>query len=329
MAGPPKGDYNVIMLSLYRTCAFVSAAAAIAMAPTTVPMKIRNPVFVAADPHAMVFGDRVWIYPTFSRRGERAFYAFESTNLQEWKRHGPVLDFKDVNWINDDGAEAHFPWAPACIEKNGKYYFYYSVGPQNPTPSRIGVAVGDNPAGPFIDSGKPLLSGAKDVFEAIDPMVFTDPKDGKSYLYAGGSNGSRLKIFELNDDMISFAREVPVENPPQFTEGVFMHERKGIYYLTYSHGWWQGDTYSVHYATGPSPVGPFTYRGAILVSNENHKGPGHHSIIHDAKTDTWRIVYHRWNHQKGPAPFRGQRSVAIETINYDENGLIQPIVMTD
>lgn len=291
----------------------------------------RNPLFDAADPHAVVVGDRVWIYPTYSRRGEQTFYAFESpaADLRHWDRHGPVLDFKDVKWIKEDGAPHHHPWAPCLIEKNGKHYFYYSVGPQNPTPSRIGVAVGDNPAGPFVDSGKPLLTGKQDVFEAIDPMVFTDPKDGKSYLYAGGSNGSRLKVFELNDDMISFAREVDVENPPRFTEGAFMHERDGLYYLTYSHGWWQGDSYSVHYATGPSPVGPFTYRGAILVSDDTHKGPGHHSIIHDEKTDTWRIVYHRWNKPQGKPPFRGPRSVAIETFTYDDAGLIRPIVMTD
>lgn len=291
-------------------------------------MKIKNPVFVAADPHAVVFGDRVWIYPTFSRPHERTFHAFESTDLQHWTRHGPVLDFKNVKWIDDDGAEHHWPWAPCCVERNGKYYFYYSVGPQVPTPSRIGVAVGDNPAGPFADIGKPLLTGTNDVFEAIDPMVFID-KDGKAYLYAGGSNGSRLKIFELNDDMISLKREVPVENPKNFTEGTFMHERNGIYYLTYSHGWWQGDTYSVHYATGPSPTGPFTYRGPILVGNDKHKGPGHHSIIHDLKTDTWRIVYHRWNNETGTPPYKGHRSTAIETLTYDANGLINPIEMTD
>jgi beta-xylosidase len=270
----------------------------------------------------------VWIYPTFSEPGERVFYAFESQDLANWTRHGPVLDFKNVTWLDDDGAKHHWPWAPCAVEKGGKYYFYYSVGPQVPTPSRIGVAVGESPAGPFIDSGRPLLTGENDRFEAIDPMVFTD-KDGTSYLYAGGSNGARLKIFELNEDMTSLRREIPVENPPQFTEGAFLHERQGIYYLSYSHGWWQGDTYSVHYATGPTPAGPFTYRGPILVGNDRHKGPGHHSIIHDSKTDTWRIVYHRWNNQTGAPPYQGLRSTAIDLLTYDENGLINPVVMTD
>lgn len=328
MEAPLNKGYNARM-SIVRATSFFAVMMCVAMAPTTTPMKPNNPLFNAADPHAIVIGEKVWIYPTFSQRGERAFYAFESADLAKWDRHGPILNFNDVKWIDDDGNPHHHAWAPALAEKNGKFYFYYSVGDQNTTPSRIGVAVGDSPAGPFVDSGRPLLTGAKDVFEAIDPMVFTDPKTGKSFFYAGGSNGARLKIFELNDDMISFAREIEVPNPPQFTEGVFMHERNGTYYLTYSHGWWQGDSYSVHYATAPSPTGPFEYRGPILVSDEKHKGPGHHSIIHDTKNDAWKIVYHRWNNQKGPAPFRGQRSIAIETFSYDENGLIKPIIMTD
>ena len=54
-----------------------------------------------------------------------------------------------------------------------------------------------------------------------------------------GSAGAKLRVFELNPDLVSFAREVPVETPPQFTEGVFMHVRDGRYYLSYSHGSWQ------------------------------------------------------------------------------------------
>jgi hypothetical protein len=72
-----------------RTVSLIALSTSLAMAPTTAPMKIKNPVFLAADPHAMVFAEKVWIYPTYSRRGERAFYAFESSDLQNWKRHGP------------------------------------------------------------------------------------------------------------------------------------------------------------------------------------------------------------------------------------------------
>lgn len=106
-----------------------------------------------------------------------------------------------------------------------RYYVYHSVGPQEPRPSRIGVALCDTPAGPCRDSGRPLVSGADSAnsverpapgcadamvpigsghfhLEAIDPMVFVDPRDGMPYLYAGGSNGSTLRVFRLAPDMV-------------------------------------------------------------------------------------------------------------------------------
>jgi beta-xylosidase len=286
-----------------------------------------NPVMPGADPHALVVGDVVWIYPTWSPgRGER-FFAFSSTDLANWQRHGPVLDFDDVAWIGDDGQEVHHAWAPAVLSHEGKYHFYYSVGPQNPTPSRIGVAVGTTPDGPFHDSGKPLLTGGNG-FEAIDPMAFADPRSGKTYLYAGGSAGATLRVFELNADLVSIAREVPVENPPQFTEGAFMHCHDGRYYLSYSHGRWQHSSYSVHYATADSPTGPWTYRGAILTSDATRKGPGHHSFIRRPLTGEWLIVYHRWENQTGDGPYRGSRQICIDAMEYDPDGLIRPIVMT-
>lgn len=292
-------------------------------------MSFPNPVIKgAADPHAMVVGQTVWVYPTYSAgHGHAQFYAFSSDNLTEWQRHGPVLDLAGVPWVKEDQAPRHYAWAPCIIERDGTYYFYYSVGPQNPTPSRIGVAVGDNPAGPFQDSGKPLLTGGKG-FEAIDPMAFADPKSGTCYLYAGGSAGRKLRVFELNPDLVSLAKEIEVQTPPHFTEGVFMHVRDGIYYLSYSEGSWNRSSYCVHYATADSPTGPWTYRGKILASNEIAKGPGHHSIIRDPGTGEWLIVYHRWEGRTGDGPYKGSRDACIDRLEYDDLGLIRPVVMT-
>lgn len=318
------------LLSLACTTVLVSTAATAVQAQPTNDRRAKNPLFDAADPHAIVVGNRLYIYPTWSRR-EQAFFAFESAgDLTRFQPRGPILRFRDVAWIKEPNRDRHFAWAPCIIEKNEKFYFYYSVGDQNVTPSRIGVAVGSSPTGPFKDSGKPLpMDGKKDVFEAIDPMAYTDPKDGKSYLYAGGSNGSTLRVWELNDDMVSFKRRVDVETPTKFTEGAFMHERGGVYYLSYSHGGWRDASYSVHYATAPSPIGPWDYKGAILVSNDKHKGPGHHSFVRNAATDQWFIVYHRWNNRDGDGPFNGGRSVCIDRVEYDADGSIKPIVMTD
>ncbi len=286
-----------------------------------------NPVLPGADPHALLVKETLWIYPTHYAGPITRFYAWSSTDMRHWEQHGPVLDFGDVSWIKDDGADNHQAWAPAVVERDGVFYFYYSVGPQDKTPSRIGVAVGDNPAGPFVDSGEPLLTGGNG-FEAIDPMVFIDPDSDAAYLYAGGSAGATLRVFELNPDMTSFAREMSVETPPHFTEGAFMHKRNGVYYLSYSSGAWWNATYTAHYATADSPVGPWEYGGVFLKSDTNHKGPGHHSIIRHPGKDAWFVVYHRWNHQRGLGPFNATRQVAIDRLVYDSDGSIQPITMT-
>lgn len=294
---------------------------------TAASSRAANPLLPAADPHAAIFDKQVWIYPTGGGRPTE-FYAWSSKDLVKWEKHGPVFRLSAAGWIKDDGASNHWAWAPCAVEAGGKYYFYYSVGPQNPTPSRIGVAVADSPAGPFKDSGKPLLTGGGG-FEAIDPFVFKDPKSGKAYFYAGGSAGAKLRIFELNPDMVSFAREIPVKTPRNFTEGPFVHVFKDRYYLSYSHGNYRDHTYSVHYATSDSPEGPWTYQGAILTSDEKHKGPGHHSLIYLPGTRQWLIVYHRWNKRSGDGPYRGARETCIDRLEHAADGSIRKGAMSD
>ena len=285
-----------------------------------------NPLFTAADPHAVVIDDRTWIYPTGGGR-HTEFFAWSSTDLQKWEKSGLIFQLADAKWVDDDGAPHHAAWAPAVIRANGKFYLYFSVGPQNPTPSRIGVAVGVTPQGPFKDSGKPLLTGGKG-FEAIDPFVFHDPATRKYHLYAGGSAGTKLRVFELANDLISIGKEIPMETPRFFTEGVWLHVSGGLYYLSYSHGSYRDQTYSVHYATGPGALGPWTYQGVILASDGSHKGPGHHSILQEPGPRKWKIIYHRWNQRRGPGPYSGQRETCIDDLIHGADGRIQTVLMT-
>ncbi|MGN6374820.1 MAG: family 43 glycosylhydrolase [Sphingomonas sp.] len=284
-----------------------------------------NPVIVGADPHLAVVGHEWWIYPTGP--GDR-LYGYHSPDLQHWQRtSAPLLAMSDIGWIKDDGAPSHALWAPALAEANGRFYLYYAVGPQNPTPSRIGVAVADRPEGPFKDIGQPLVTGGNG-FEAIDPMVFVDPRSHVPYLYAGGSAGATLRIYQLAPDMVHVVRRVETTQPPHFTEGVFMAFRDGTYYLSYSHGRWNDASYSVHYATASSPTGPWTYRGVILKSDATHKGPGHHAMAENPATGAWYIAYHRWDGEQGNGPYKGERKIAIQRLLF-RNGRILPLRMTD
>ena len=54
-------------------------------------------------------------------------------------------------------------------------YFYYFSAAQN-----VGVAVSDNPTGPFVDSGKPLIDKTLEGVprgQIIDPDVFIGPQN--------------------------------------------------------------------------------------------------------------------------------------------------------
>ena len=300
---------------------------AIALAASTA---VANPLLTGADPDLAVFGSTYWMYPTTPQAGGGAvFKAFSSTDLQKWDDRGVILDLKNVPWVAVPGHAIHSAWAPTVLRVKNRYYLYYSVGPQaKGEPSRIGVAVSEHPEGPFTDSGRALVASSKG-FEAIDPMAFTDPKSGVTYLYAGGSAGATLRIWELGEDLVSLKREIKVQTPKNFTEGAFMHVRNGVYYLSYSHGSWSTSGYSVHYATAPSPTGPWTYKGAVLTSDATHQGPGHHAFFENPSNGNWFIAYHRWETTQSTGRLTGGRKVAIEPIVYAENGDIQPVRMTD
>lgn len=297
-----------------KTTLFV-AVAVFCLPLAAVAQEVKS-VFAGADPGAEFFDGQLWIDPT--GHGDR-LEAWSSPDRENFTRAGELLALKDIAWVRADKQPRHYLWAPDMVFAGGKYFLYYSVGPQDPTPSHLGVAVCASPKGPCTDSGKPLLTGGNG-FEAIDPMIFIDRKSHTPYLYAGGSAGAKLRLFELKPDMITIDHEDAIVTPPLFTEGVFMHERNGIYYLSYSHGSWNTANYAVHYAMAPSPLGPWKYRGVILQSDKKFKGPGHHSFVQDPKDGSWSIVYHRWEGKKGDGPYTDERRVAIQPISYDQYG---------
>ena len=279
-----------------------------------------NPLFNGADPAILMENGIAYIYPTSGYY--RHTFVYTSTDLVNWTQHGPILNFDEIEWM-PDGKNC---WAPGIFKKNDKYYLYYSAGPK---PSYIGVAVADSPVGPFTDSGAALIADNGDSsFEAIDPMAFEDPKTGKVYLFFGGSAGSKLKMYELNSDLISLKSEISVPTPENFTEGAFMHYRNGFYYITYSHGSYNNSSYSLHYSASKSITGPWTYLGPILESDTWFKGPGHHSLFYNGATDEWYVCYHRWNERFDSGSYSGSRSVCIDKLYYSGNRIL-PIVQTD
>ncbi|MDW4907236.1 family 43 glycosylhydrolase, partial [Streptomyces sp. ADMS] len=284
----------------------------------------RSPVLpgLYADPDIQYLDGRYWIYPTtdgFQGWSGTRFKAFSSKDLVRWTDHGVILDLgPDVSWADRNA------WAPAIATRNGKYYFYFCAE------QAIGVAVADSPAGPFTDVlGKPLVAKGQLSGQMIDPAVFTDD-DGQAYLYWGNGRGY---VVPLNDDMVSFdAAKVRDITPDNFREGSFVVKRQETYYFMWSEDDTRSEDYHVAYATGPSPLGPWTKRGTILSKRPDHgiKATGHHSVVNVPGTDDWYMVYHRFA-LNGPGKAGGDgmhRETTIDRMRFAADGTILPVVPT-
>ena len=141
------------------------------------------------EPH--VFGDRLYIYGSHDRAGGTVYceghyqvWSAPVSNLRDWRCEG-ISYRRDQDPSNaDDSMQL---WAPDVTKgPDGRYYLYYcfSFYPE------IGVAVSENPAGPFEFYGHvhypESILGGKTLQEymVFDPAVLTDD-DGRVFLYYG------------------------------------------------------------------------------------------------------------------------------------------------
>jgi len=305
------------------------SANAVAAEAAAAKARSGNPVFPGwyADPEGVLFGKEYWIYPTFSAPYDQQthFDAFSSPDLVNWTKHGRILDTNSITWAR------RAMWAPAIIEKEGKYFLFFSANDIQNDQQRggIGVAIADNPAGPFKDHlGKPLIDRFHNGAQPIDQFVFRD-KDGTYYMIYGGWR--HCNIARLKPDFTGF---IPAEDgtvfkeitPQGYVEGPFMFLKDGKYYFMWSEGGWTGPNYFVAYAIADSPQGPFQRIGRILQQDRTiATGAGHHSVVHVPNSDDWFIVYHRRPLGETDA---NHRVTCIDRMQFDAEGKILPVKIT-
>ncbi|HDQ45379.1 MAG TPA: carbohydrate-binding protein [bacterium] len=285
----------------------------------------QNPLILdqfTADPSAREFGGRVYVYPSHDEHCGtdwfcmKDYHVFSSENLTDWTDHGVIVSQENVQWVD---STTNSMWAPDCIEKDGKYYFYFPAISKDKTDGRrgmrIGVAVSGTPYGPFIPEPEPI----PDV-RGIDPNPFID-KDGQAYLYWAGNK--RLYGARLRDNMLELASE-PEEIrdlPDGFKEGPYLFERNGIYYLTYPHV--PETTERLEYAVGDNPMGPFRTAGVIMDESPAGCWTNHHSIIE--YRGQWYLFYH---HNDLSPDFDKNRSIRADSLFFNEDGTIRKVIPT-
>jgi len=287
-----------------------------------------NPIFPGwyADPEAAVFGKEYWIYPTYSAPyGQQIFFdAFSSNDLVHWTKHPHILDTQRVQWAQ------RAMWAPAIVEKEHKFYFFFGANDMHAgEQGGIGVAIADQPGGPFRDYlGKPLIDTIVHGAQPIDQFVFRDV-DGQYYILYGGwghCNIARLKDNFTGLESFPDGNTFKEITPEGYVEGPLMIRRNNKYYFMWSEGGWGGPDYRVAYAMADSPLGPFKRIGTVLQQDPAvATGAGHHSVIKVPGRDQWYIVYHRRPLGETDA---NHRVTCIDEMHFDKDGLILPVKIT-
>ena len=311
----------------------------LAILSATAALSAQNPIIkgqYTADPTARVFGGKVWLYASHDIispvEPERKwfcmedYHVFSSEDLVHWTDHGVILDQKNVPWGNPEG---YSMWAPDCVERDGKYYFYFPDASGEGRGFAVGVAVADRPEGPYVPEPEPI----RGIF-GIDPCVL-QASDGNAYIFWGNGRCAKLKpnMKELADDnprtTVKWGdREMEVIGvncleglPNRQAEGPFAFEYNGNFYLTYPYV--QENTEVLGYAMSKHPMGPYEYKGIIMARSQNECWTNHHSFVH--YKGQWYLFYH---HNDYSPSFDKNRSVRIDKVRFNPDGTIEQVIPT-
>ncbi|WP_203843771.1 family 43 glycosylhydrolase [Winogradskya humida] len=302
---------------------------AITLAPALgEPARADNPIvqtIYTADPAPLVYNGRVYLYTGHDEDNSTYFTMKEwrvwsSADMVNWTDHGSPLNLASFSWASSNA------WAGQTVYRNGKFYWYVPMTVRATGQMGIGVAVSNNPTGPFTDAiGRPLVSNGQ-----IDPTVFVDD-DGQAYLYWGNPD---LWYVKLNTDMTSYAgspAKIPLttagfgtrtgdaNRPTLFEEGPWVYRRNGLYYLVYAA---KCCSEFIAYSTAPGPLGPWTYRGTVMAT-QGSSFTNHPGIIDFAGNSYF--FYHNGALSGGGGY---TRSVAVERFSYNADGSIPTMSMT-
>ncbi len=292
----------------------------------------QNPIIrnqFSADPTARFFNGKVYLFPSHDIQAPAGknlrenwfcmedYHVFSSENLVDWTDHGVIISQNKVGWVD---STTYSMWAPDCIERDGKYYFYFPANKKDDGTEKrrgfgIGVAVADKPEGPYIPQPEPIKG-----IDGIDPNVLID-KDGQAYIYWSLGN---IFVAKLKENMLELDSEpMVIPNLPDkgLKEGPFVFERNGIYYLTFPHV--ENKTERLEYAIGDNPMGPFKMTGVIMDESPTGCWTNHHSMVEFE--GQWYLFYH---HNDYSPDFDKNRSVRADSLFFNEDGTIQKVIPT-
>lgn len=330
----------VVLPSLLNSCG--SSAGSVAQTVRTGNLSVQkkmysNPVFepILADPSVVRSPEDklFYAYGTADNwgdgKGQRLVSILQSNDLVHWNWIGTAFSAKP-SWKAAGGI-----WAPDVVVLNGKYIMYYAYSTWGDPNPGIGVAIAENPQGPFVDQGKLFDSEEIDVPNSIDPYFFRE--NGRNYLFWGSFSDAPTQGtygIELDDNgtaIPDLSKKFKVAAGD--FEAVVIHKQNGYYYFIGSKGsCCEGEKSTYHILVGRSKHlrGPYldregrdlTKRGSgtlLLRGNDRFVGTGHSSrIICDDRGKDW-ILYHAMDPKRPRVPTGGnRRMLLLDQVNWQQ-----------
>ncbi|MBQ8804354.1 MAG: family 43 glycosylhydrolase [Tyzzerella sp.] len=307
-----------------------------------------------ADPFVLDNGDGTYyLYGTTASGLDT--YAYSSTDLMTWTEVGSVLDASCKEVLQKD------IWAPEVVKEGDTYYMFFSATPKSDgsvgnAEKQLMVATSKNPDKGFklvdftdkhaIDANKYSHSYAKYLlFEpetytefagrnsgytgAIDPHPYVDEAGTKYLFWKVEQAPGNICVVKMNNWLEPdwSTAKVVLDSTGELNdnvEGPAVIKHGSKYYLTYSTGTYENNTYQVRVAYADSITGAYTKlsaeNGGILLSGEQVGNPsitgtGHHSFV--TVGEQLYIVYHKHDDlsQNGK-----DRHHAIDEVKWNKNG---------
>jgi arabinan endo-1,5-alpha-L-arabinosidase len=248
-----------------------------------------------------------------------------SSDQINWTRCGQVFN-SIPSWITTLYPGISELWAPDVSFFNGLYHVYYAASTFGTNTSSIGVATAPTMAGPWTDSGGPILqSTSSSGFNAIDPNILIDYGTGTTvqhiWLTYGSFYGGIYQqeidqatgtLLTTNPTIYQLASQPGVSGNP--IEGASLVQKNGFYYLFVSLGYccntvFTTDTYQIAVGRGTSPNGPFVDESGtpmlnnggtvILSSSGEFTAPGGEFVYTDAANGDLITFHALSNNQNG------------------------------
>jgi beta-xylosidase len=309
-----------------------------------------NPIFrdrFTADPATFINGDTLYIVcgedvlppdaPPKEYFRMPHWLLYSTQDMKSFKYEGIMCKSHDFPFAAPNTA-----WASQAIKgPDGKYYFYVTVGlGEKGYPHVVGVAVAENPVGPYIPCDQPLVTPAMVKEDTgytreddIDPTVFIDD-DGSAYLSWGQL---KPRVAKLKENMIEIERPIKMlfhegwKSEDRFEEGPWFYKRGKWYYMFYASMRLDGDTpiaETLSYAMAESIHGPWTDGAVFTDCAPGVNGIGNSYTIHPAVVD-WQgqtyLFYHNAaltlnvNGEEWQGA-TGRRSLCVNYLYFDDSG---------